>query len=42
MDGIQILIQTYVSLVKSGKIKLSDIPDRYKESVKNVLLKESL
>jgi len=34
VDGIDIVIQTYINLVKSGKIKIDDIPDRYKEKVK--------
>lgn len=34
MDGISIVIQTYINLVKSGKITIDDIPDRYKEKVK--------
>lgn len=37
MDGIVIVIQTYIKLVKSGKIKIEDIPDRYKEKVKEEL-----
>lgn len=37
MDGIVIVIQTYINLVKSGKITIDDIPDRYKEKVKEQL-----
>ena len=37
MDGIVIVIQTYINLVKSGKITIDDIPDRYKEKVKEEL-----
>lgn len=34
MDGIVIVIQTYIKLVKSGRIKIDDIPDRYRDKVK--------
>ena len=34
MDGISIVIQTYINLVKSGKISIDEIPDRYKDKVK--------
>ena len=37
MDGLLIVIQTYISLVKSGKMKIDEIPDRYRERVKQAL-----
>ena len=37
MDGLLIVIQTYISLVKSGKMSIDEIPDRYREKVRNKL-----
>lgn len=31
------LIDTYVKLVKSGKMSIDDVPDKYKEAVKKAL-----
>lgn len=39
MDGMSIVIKTYINLVKSGKIKIDDIPDRYRDKVKKQLKK---
>ena len=32
-----IIIQVYINLLKSGKMKLEDIPDRYREKVQDKL-----
>jgi hypothetical protein len=31
------LIDTYVKLVKSGKMSIDDVPDKYKEAVRKAL-----
>jgi len=35
-----IIIQVYINLLKSGKMKLEDIPDRYREKVRERMDKE--
>lgn len=37
MDGIVIVIQTYINLLKAGKMKLEDIPEKYRDKVQNKL-----
>lgn len=34
------LVDTYVKLVKSGKMKLEDVPEKYREAVREELEKE--
>lgn len=31
------LIYTYISCIKSGKLKLEDVPERYRDDVKRYL-----
>lgn len=31
------LVDTYVKLVKSGKMSIDDVPDKYKEAVRKAL-----
>ena len=37
MDGLTIVIETYVKLVKRGDMSLADVPDRYKDKVRIAL-----
>lgn len=34
------LVDTYVKLVKSGKMQLEDVPEKYREAVREELKKE--
>ena len=40
MDGLTIVIETYVKLVKRVDMTLEDIPERYREQVRIALLME--
>lgn len=33
MNGLQKVIQTYYNCIKSGKMKLEDVPERYRQLV---------